>query len=182
MAMKYYTISPGTERQRRVGIESLADSRFRVILDPGSDHAREIEIDSHKVGPGMLSVLDQGRSYDVDVWSRNDELAFACCQLAVFEGEVIDDRTLLRRQARGGRNGHDAPQLLIPMAGKLIAINVETGEAVEQGQVVAVVEAMKMENEITAHRAGVVTEVKLTVGDLLDPGAVLLTIDVGEKT
>lgn len=179
MSMKFYTISPGTERQRRVGIEALADDRFRVLLDPDSDQSRELEIDSRRIGPGMLSVIDDGRSYDVDVWTQRDTVAFACCHLAVFEGEVIDDRTLLRRNARGGRNGAEGPHLAIPMAGKVIAINVEVGAEVAHGEAVAVVEAMKMENEIAAHRAGVVTDVALAVGDLVDPGAVLLTIEAG---
>jgi acetyl/propionyl-CoA carboxylase alpha subunit len=181
MSMKFYTISPGTDRQRRVGIEALSDSRFRVLLDPGSAHAREVEVDSRRVGPGMLSVLNDGASYDVDVWSRGEELAFACCHLPVFEGEVVDDQTLLRRQARGGRNGGDSPNLTIPIAGKVIAINVGVGAMVALGQAVAVVEAMKMENEITAHRPGIVGEIALRVGDLVDPGAILLTIETGPQ-
>ena len=63
------------------------------------------------------------------------------------------------------------------MHGIVVEINAAEGGAVSEGQVVAVVEAMKMMNEIRAHRSGTVTRVHATAGDAIEAGAPLVTLD-----
>ncbi len=63
------------------------------------------------------------------------------------------------------------------MPGKVVAVLVPAGTAVERGQGVLVVEAMKMQNEVKAAKAGVVAEVRVSVGDTVNAGQVLATID-----
>jgi len=75
---------------------------------------------------------------------------------------------------RGG--GADEAVLPAPLQGTVVALSVAEGSAVETGQRVAMLEAMKMENEVTAHRSGVVTAVHASVGDALARGDALLTI------
>ena len=66
---------------------------------------------------------------------------------------------------------------LTPMPGVVAAVMVAPGEHVEKGQVVAVVEAMKMENSITAPMAGIVSEVCCEVGDTVSAGTVLVSLE-----
>ena len=67
-------------------------------------------------------------------------------------------------------------RIVAPMPGKVIRLLAAGGEAVSVRQGVIVVEAMKMENELRAPRAGTVGEVLVREGDLVDAGALLLTI------
>ena len=63
------------------------------------------------------------------------------------------------------------------MPGKILAIDVEVGDRVEAGKVLVLMEAMKMEHQITAPSAGEVTEVRVAVGDQVDNGEVLVVVD-----
>jgi len=63
-----------------------------------------------------------------------------------------------------------------PMAGKIISVRVIKGDSVKVGSVLCVLEAMKMENEITASRGGVVEEVKAQEGKAVNEGDVLIVI------
>lgn len=63
-----------------------------------------------------------------------------------------------------------------PLPGVIVAVKVKVGDAVKNGQVVAVLEAMKMENEIQAEFDGVVTSVNVLQGDSILEGAPIVTI------
>ena len=66
-----------------------------------------------------------------------------------------------------------------PMPGKVIALNVKAGDTVEKGQVVAVMEAMKMEHSLTAPRDGVVEAVGAALGAQVPEGEVLVALEEG---
>jgi propionyl-CoA carboxylase alpha chain len=72
--------------------------------------------------------------------------------------------------------------LSAPMPGKVVAVNVSVGDEVERGQVLVVMEAMKMEHTIPAPHAGTVTEILVAVGDQVAQGAVLLALSGGDET
>jgi acetyl-CoA/propionyl-CoA carboxylase biotin carboxyl carrier protein len=59
----------------------------------------------------------------------------------------------------------------------VLAVEVADGDEVEAGQVICVVEAMKMENEITAHRAGVVTELAVEPGQAVTSGQTICVVN-----
>ena len=63
-----------------------------------------------------------------------------------------------------------------PLPGVILSVNVKVGDAVKAGQVVAVLEAMKMENDIQAEFDGTVTAVSVAKGDSILEGAVIVTI------
>ena len=63
-----------------------------------------------------------------------------------------------------------------PMPGNILKVNVKTGDAVKAGEVLVVLEAMKMENEIMAPKAGTVTQVLVSKGSTVDTGAPLVVI------
>ncbi len=75
---------------------------------------------------------------------------------------------------RGGRGGD---VLESPMQGTVLKIAVETGARVEQGALIAIIEAMKMENEVTAHKAGTVTKLPISVGASVASGDALAVIE-----
>src|SRR5690606_3123185 len=89
-------------------------------------------------------------------------------------------RTRPRRASAGAnmpaRNG-GGNDLVSPIQGTAIRIAVEVGSRVEAGDLVCVVEAMKMENELVAHQAGTVTSLSIEVGDGVKVGDVIATIE-----
>ena len=67
-------------------------------------------------------------------------------------------------------------KIAAPMPGTILSVNVAAGDAVKKGQVLMILEAMKMENEIMAPCDGTVTSVSVTKGAAVESGALLCTI------
>jgi acetyl-CoA/propionyl-CoA carboxylase, biotin carboxylase, biotin carboxyl carrier protein len=86
-----------------------------------------------------------------------------------------------RRSERSGRGGGagGSDTLSSPLQGTVLKVAVERGAEVQEGALVAVIEAMKMENEITAHKAGVVSELPIAVGASVATGDTLAVISSG---
>ncbi|MCU1353874.1 MAG: accA [Acidimicrobiales bacterium] len=66
--------------------------------------------------------------------------------------------------------------IAVPMQGTIVKVNVAVGDTIEVGAVVCVLEAMKMENNITADVAGTVAEVKAEPGQAVGPGDIVVVI------
>ena len=84
-----------------------------------------------------------------------------------------------RRRERTGRGAHHGAAkdaVVTPMQGTVLAVEVADGDEVRAAQVICIVEAMKMENEITAHRDGVVTELSVEPGQAVTTGQVVCVI------
>lgn len=64
-----------------------------------------------------------------------------------------------------------------PMPGKILAIKANAGQAVKKGEVVMILEAMKMENEITAPEDGTIASINVAVGDSVESGDTLATLN-----
>jgi acetyl-CoA/propionyl-CoA carboxylase, biotin carboxylase, biotin carboxyl carrier protein len=73
------------------------------------------------------------------------------------------------------RSAANGPTVTAPMHGIVAEIRVVPGDTVEDGQVVAVIEAMKMMNEVIAHRSGTVSSIAVKAGDAIETGATLIT-------
>jgi acetyl-CoA/propionyl-CoA carboxylase biotin carboxyl carrier protein len=88
---------------------------------------------------------------------------------------------LARRRRERSRDGahHSAAReaVVSPMQGTVLAVEVQDGDEVREGQVVCVVEAMKMENEITAHRPGVVSGLSVAEGEPVSTGQVICVVE-----
>jgi acetyl-CoA/propionyl-CoA carboxylase biotin carboxyl carrier protein len=81
-----------------------------------------------------------------------------------------------RERVAGGAHGGAPDAVVTPMQGTVLAVEVTEGDEVQAGQVICIVEAMKMENEITAHSAGRVTELSVEPGQAVSNGQTICVI------
>ena len=131
------------------------------------------EIDAHKLEADFYSLLSEGRSYEVSVEARGDSY-----YVRHGAAEQLVSLTDPSRRARELGPGADGPQRIVTqMPGKVVRVLVREGDAVEAGQGVVVVEAMKMENELTAERKGRVAALHVAPGQSVEGGAVLALIE-----
>lgn len=70
-----------------------------------------------------------------------------------------------------------AVSVAAPMPGKILGVKTQAGAAVKRGQVILILEAMKMENEIVAPQDGTIASINVAVGDMVEPGATLATLN-----
>jgi acetyl-CoA/propionyl-CoA carboxylase, biotin carboxylase, biotin carboxyl carrier protein len=82
-----------------------------------------------------------------------------------------------RERKAGGGSGASSEKLLAPLQGNVFKVVVAEGAEVAEGDLICVIEAMKMENEITAHRAGKVTSLSVTEGAAINSGDPIATIE-----
>ncbi|HSA56786.1 MAG TPA: biotin/lipoyl-containing protein [Gemmatimonadaceae bacterium] len=94
-----------------------------------------------------------------------------------FEVEALDERTrTIRELAAANRAAEGPAPLVAPMPGLIVRISVAPGDAVQPGQGLVVMEAMKMENELRAPAAGTVTAVRVAPGNAVEKGAILVEL------
>lgn len=137
-----------------------------------------VELDLRQSGaPELYSLLFNGRSYEMlieaerftyDVTMRGER----------FEVQVEDERT---RRLNVGRKMVSVPEgefaINAPIPGLVVRVLVEEGESVADDQPLLLLEAMKMENEIRAARAGVVKRIACAAGERVEQNAVLVVLE-----
>ena len=113
----------------------------------------------------------QGRNIQAEVEGRRFEIT-------LLEHEPPHAELARRRRDRDAQSHHGAARdaIVTPMQGTVLAVEVAEGDEVEPGQVVCVVEAMKMENEITSPRAGTVSELSVEPGQPVTTGQVICLV------
>ena len=142
----------------------------RFQLGDGAPAEAHVEIPE----PCVYSVLMDGRSYDARVEEKPDGLIVVIDGYR-FEIEVRDPRRWSRQLA--GRGAEGIQTLTASMPGKVVRVLVAPGDPVEAGQGLVVVEAMKMQNETKAPRAGKVRSLPVREGATVSAGDVLATIE-----
>ena len=137
------------------GVGSASSDRGSADAPPGSVRRdTTVEVD--------------GRRIEVSMWVPDP------AEVGTLGGRPR--RSSAGRSAGGGvGNG----QVAVPMQGTIVKVVVEAGDAVEAGDTVCVLEAMKMENNVVADITGTIAEVKVAVGDSVGSGDVVVVIEAG---
>jgi biotin carboxyl carrier protein len=127
-------------------------------------------VDIRQVEAGVYSVLAGGRAYEARVDGQGVDVGGR-----KFSVEVLDPRRWSRD--RNDRHGEGRQNIAAAMPGKVIRVLVAVGDLVEPGQGLVVVEAMKMQNEMKAVRAGRVVSLTAVAGATVNAGEILVAID-----
>jgi biotin carboxyl carrier protein len=124
-----------------------------------------------RLGAGLYLVTLDGRSYRVAVGGGPEAMVNG----RLVRAEVYDPRDLRSGTGRGLRGARS--EVAAPMPGKVIRVLVAPGDAVQEGQGLIVVEAMKMQNEMKSPQAGRVAQVRASAGATVGAGEVLVVIE-----
>lgn len=162
-------------RVRTVSVEAVGSAgaeggRFRVRID-GQPH----EVDSRRTDLGLSLVYPGSlRSVDVAVTERTGgEWLLQLPHVAVTA--VVDGRRVRGAVREAAASGE--VRVIAPMPGRVVRVLVKAGDQVAARQGLVVVEAMKMENELAAPRAGTVKEIAVGEGQSVEPGRLLVLIE-----
>jgi biotin carboxyl carrier protein len=131
--------------------------------------------DVTEIGANIFSVLLSGQSHDIYVTPSPDGQLQLQTDGFEFTAEVVDPRSW-RGRRHGGVEAEGRQQIAAPMPGKVVRVLVKEGDAVEAGQGLLVVEAMKMQNEIRSPRSGTVECFLVEEGQAVNAGEVLCIV------
>jgi acetyl-CoA/propionyl-CoA carboxylase, biotin carboxylase, biotin carboxyl carrier protein len=120
--------------------------------------------------PRQTTVEVNGKRFDVKMWVPES------APTAVAAGPVARKPARSSAGGSGTGAGGGSGDVAVPMQGTIVKVLVEVGQTVEVGQAVVVLEAMKMENQITAEKAGEVKEIKVQAGDTVGSGDIVVII------
>jgi biotin carboxyl carrier protein len=151
-------------------------------IRPGANHTIEVNGEPHQVDftaidrGTLYSLLLDNRSWQVLVERAGDEYRIS------LDGELyivsVQDERTRKIQKALDRAAKDTGEFVLnaPMPGLVRGVPVQTGQEVQKGQGLVILEAMKMENELRAPRAGVVRDIRVKPGDAVELGQALIVI------
>lgn len=151
---------------------SLEEKEGRWLV---KDEESTFEADLQYISPQIISILIGEKSFRVYVVKDNDK------RYVYIQGQnfTVKEPVGESDAALGGEEASREDMLVVkaPMPGKVIKINVKEKEKVRKNQTLAIVEAMKMENEIKSSIDGSVNKIHVSVGDLVDSDKPLIELE-----
>jgi biotin carboxyl carrier protein len=122
---------------------------------------------------GAVTLLVNGQPLRIHV-VHDGQRSLAAINGHVYEFSRAGEKKGASRQREAGRL---SPEIRSPMPGKILDVRVTTGDTVAAGQVLVLLEAMKMENALTAEGAGHVKKIHVATGDLVELGQLLVELE-----
>ena len=165
-------------------VELEVAGRRRLVEIERRDDRLTVRLDGQQVGveatvlPGgrwSLRLPGSGRQHEVVIVTRPDGAGLEALVDGLSVPVRVSSGTAVAKKA--GAHGEGPDRVTAPMPGKVVKLLVSAGDQVTARQGVVVVEAMKMENELRAGRAGIVREVLVAEGASVEAGTPLLVIE-----
>lgn len=143
-------------------VEESLDLSGVVGQTTGTDH--QTDDDEPRVRKDVVLEVN-GKRFEVAAW------------VPEAAGVAVKATNKPRRSASTSGGAAGSGQVAVPMQGTIVKVLVEVGQEVTEGEAVVVLEAMKMENNINADKAGSVVEVKVSPGDTVGAGDIVIVIE-----
>jgi biotin carboxyl carrier protein len=165
--MKYIT----TVNDKEYAIEVIDDHHVRI-------GDRLIQVNFEPVsGQPVFSLIMDGKSYESFIYEGDEDSWQVLLRGRLFQVKVEDEREKrLRVAASGGVSEGGEFMMKAPMPGLIVALVVEEGQEVEKGQVLVILESMKMQNELKAPRAGKIGRIRVKAGESVEQKQTMLSI------
>jgi acetyl/propionyl-CoA carboxylase alpha subunit len=160
-----------TEEGTTVDISGDATPSVREHIDFAPVHA------SVDTGEGLYSLIVDGKSHQLYVVPQDDGFRIALGRHR-FDLEVLTEREWRLQKVAPRQAAHTGPLVVsAPMPGLVKSVSVAVGDAVASGQRLLVLEAMKMENDITSPRDGKISAINVQPGSVVEGGKPLISIE-----
>ena len=161
-------------------ITTVEDKQFLIeIVDEKhiSVDGKVYEVDFESVsGQPVYSLIVDGRSHEAYVAAGESEWQ-VLLRGRLFPVSVEDEREKRLRSAAGGDVAQTGEfHLRVPMPGLVVAIPVEEGQQVKKGQVLLILESMKMQNELKSPRDGTVGRIRVKAGETVEQKQTVLSV------
>ncbi|MBI3152411.1 MAG: biotin/lipoyl-binding protein [Chloroflexi bacterium] len=164
--MKYVT----TINDKEFEIEIVDDHHIRI-----GDRLLAVDFESVSGQPVFSLILD-GKSYESYVY-QGDEDWQVLLRGQQFQVKIEDEREKRLKSAAGGGVAEGGEfHLKAPMPGLVVSILVEEGQEIKKGQVMLILESMKMQNELKAPRDGTMGRIRVKAGESVEQKQALLSI------
>ena len=152
--------------EERLDLTALGAAPPAAPVGEAADEARPLVV-------RRTTVEVNGKRFDVSLWVPDVETASG----VATGGRRGVVRNIRRAAAHGQAGPAGSGTVTVPMQGTIVKVLVEVGQQVAAGQAVVVLEAMKMENQISAERDGTVREIRVAAGDTVGGGDVVVVIE-----
>lgn len=146
-------------------VEEVLDLSHTEARSPAAEDGEQAEPKQRR----DVDVEVNGKRFSVSMWIPESELA------AVAKGGGAKPKR--RSSGSGAGGGSGSGEVAVPMQGTVVKVLVEVGQVIEAGETVIVLEAMKMENNVTAEKSGTVKEVRVEAGQSVGGGDIVVVIE-----
>ena len=139
---------------------------------------KEYILDFEKVNQGIFSIIHNNNSYNIELIPGENVKQYTINTYKnSYETEVIDAESKYRAARLKGSEEDAENTVIAPIPGKVVKIPVIVGDAVEAGQTLVIFSAMKMESEFKAKKEGVVKEIRVKEGDIVEAKKVMVVVE-----
>lgn len=130
---------------------------------------------------GSCSILHDGKSYNAELIRKEGGKSYTVnAHYQSYNIDVIDSQAKYLRM-RKGADEKQMDKIISPMPGKVVKIPVQAGDRLQAGDIVAVIEAMKMQSNYKVNSDCTVREILVNEGDSVNSNQVLLTLDIQKE-
>ncbi|MBT3669075.1 MAG: biotin attachment protein [Chloroflexi bacterium] len=169
--MKYITTVNGVEYE----VEILDRNKVRV-----NETIYEVDFETVS-GQNIYTLLVDGRSFEAHV-AEDDDLWNVLLLGDLYKAEVVDEREKRLREAAGIIvSGSGEYVLKSPMPGMVVKIPVTIGQEVETGDVLVILESMKMQNELKSPQDGIISEIRINEGENVEQKESMIVVRPKEE-
>ncbi len=155
----------------KIDVEEVDVNKFNVRIDDKS-----YVVDTQLTETSVYSLIVNGKSYEVDV-DYQDGVYNVLNEGDLFKIEIMDELKKKMLERRGGGAAEGKQVIKSEMPGAIIDVKVKVGDEVKEGDVLLILEAMKMQNEIKAPKDGEVKEVLVKAGENIEADVKMVVIE-----
>jgi biotin carboxyl carrier protein len=161
-------------------LTTIGDQTYTIEIN--DDHhvtvdGKRYDIDLQALAAeNLFSLLIDNKSFEAFVETTDDETR-VLMQGYMYETKVADERAVRLAKSAGGSVAESGDyHMKAPMPGLVVAVPVTEGQMVKKGDILIILESMKMQNELKSPRDGTVTRIKVKSGDSVEQNQQMITV------
>jgi biotin carboxyl carrier protein len=160
------------KRIAQVDLQKWEGSYVNIMVD-----GKEYVLDFEKVGNGIFSILHKNRSHNIELIPGENVKKYTInTDKSTYDVEIIDAETKYKASRQKGAVDDTENTITAPIPGKVVKIPVNVGDKVETGQTLIIFSAMKMESEFKSKKDGIVKEIFVKEGEVVEAKKVMVVV------